>query len=70
MLIRHEGHIRAGGVDKDVAILEEPNPGDNDLVDAAYRLKYGHYDAQYVDPMVGAVPAREATLRLVPRLDG
>ncbi len=25
VLVRHEGHIRAGGVDKDVAFVEEPD---------------------------------------------
>src|SRR5262249_49475673 len=47
-----EGHIRAGGVDKDVAFVEEADPGVNDRVDAAYRTKYGRYSAAYVDPMV------------------
>jgi hypothetical protein len=34
--VRHEGHVKAGSVDKD----------------AAYRAKYRRYGAQYVDPMV------------------
>src|SRR5512135_3309396 len=40
---RHEGHIRAGGVDKDVAFVE--TDGDTaleDQIDAAYRAKYGY----------------------------
>jgi hypothetical protein len=61
-----EGHIRAAGVDKDVAFVEEADPGVNDRVDAAYRTKYGRYSATYVDPMV-APDARATTLRLVPR---
>lgn len=65
-LTRHEGHIRAGGVDKDVAFVEVPDPAINDAIDAAYRTKYREYDAQYVDPMV-TPEARAATLRLVPR---
>src|SRR6266513_1109753 len=38
---RHEGHIRAGGVDKDVRFVEA---GDDvkDEIEAAYRTKYGH----------------------------
>jgi hypothetical protein len=61
---RHEGHIRAGGVDKDVVFTEvEPV---NDEIDAAYRAKYDRYDATYVDPMVGP-EARAATIKLVPR---
>ncbi|GAB3957866.1 DUF2255 family protein [Actinoallomurus acanthiterrae] len=61
-----EGRIRAGGVDKDVAFVEEAEPGVNDRIDAAYRTKYGHYSATYVDPMV-APDARATTLRLMPR---
>ncbi len=62
----HAGHIRAGGVDKDVAFVEEADPGINNQIDAAYRTKYRRYDAQYVDPMV-APEARAATIKLVPR---
>jgi hypothetical protein len=61
---RHEGHIRAGGVDKDVVFAEVDDV--NDEVDASYRAKYDHYDATYVDPMVGP-EARAATIKLVPR---
>jgi hypothetical protein len=56
---RHEGHIRAGGVDKDVVFAEVDDV--NDEIDAAYRAKYDRYDATYVDP------ARAATIKLVPR---
>ena len=61
---RHEGHIRAGGVDKDVLFAEVEDV--NDEIDAAYRAKYDRYDATYVDPMVGP-EARAATIKLVPR---
>ena len=37
--VRHEGHIRAGGVDKDVTFADA-DPDINDQVDAAYRDKY------------------------------
>jgi hypothetical protein len=62
---RHEGHIRAGGVDKDVVFIAA---GDdvNDAIDAAYRTTYRGYSAAYVDPMVSS-EARAATLKLVPR---
>ena len=67
--VRHEGHIRAGGVEKDVTFVEEADPGLNDQIDAAYRAKYRHYDARYVDPMVGA-EAKAATINLVPSRKG
>jgi hypothetical protein len=62
---RHEGHIRAGGVDKDAVFIAA---GDdvNDAIDGAYRRKYRGYSAAYVDPMVSS-QARAATLKLVPR---
>jgi hypothetical protein len=63
---RHEGHIEAGGVDRDVTFVDETDPGVNARIDDAYRGKYHRYGPQYVDPMVAA-PARGATLRLEPR---
>jgi len=63
---RHEGHIRAGGVDKDIIFVEESDPDLNAKIDAAYRTKYRRYGARYVDPMV-ASEARAATIKLVPR---
>ena len=62
---RHEGRIRAGGVEKDVTFVEEVDPAINAEIDEAYRTKYRKYDAQYVDPMV-VPPARDATIKLVP----
>jgi hypothetical protein len=63
--VRHEGHIRAGGVEIDVTYVEETDPGINDRIDAAYRTKYNRYP-QYVAPMV--IPeARATTTKLVPR---
>jgi hypothetical protein len=61
---RHEGHIRAGGIDKDVAFVEVDDV--NDEIDTAYRAKYDRYGATYVDPMIGR-DARAATIKLVPR---
>lgn len=63
---RHEGHIQAGGVDKDVAFVEESDAAILDQIDTAYRTKYHRYDARYVDPMVGP-EARSATIKLEPR---
>ena len=64
--VRHEGHIQAGGVDKDVTFVEEAAPDINDQIDKVYRTKYRRYSAQYVDPMV-APEARATTIKLVPR---
>lgn len=63
--VRHEGHIQAGGVEKDVTIVDA-DPDLNDQIDNVYRTKYRGYGGQYVDPMV-APEARAATLKLVPR---
>jgi hypothetical protein len=62
----HEGRISSGGVRKDVSLTEADDPALGDRLDAAYRSKYGHYSATYLDPMVAA-NARSATLRLLPR---
>jgi hypothetical protein len=63
---RLEGHIQAGGVDKDVTLLEESDPALNDQIDAAYRTKYRRYAAGIVNSMV-TPEARAATIKLVPR---
>ena len=36
---RHEGHIQAGGVEKDVTFVEEADPEINDQIDAAYQYQ-------------------------------
>ena len=63
--VRHEGHIQAGGVDKDVTFVEENDPDINDKIDTAYLTKYRRYP-QYVAPMV-TPEVRAATIKLVPR---
>lgn len=63
---RHEGHVKAGGVDKDVAFVTEAEDDINDQIDAAYRTKYRRHGGRYVDPMV-APTARATTIKLVPR---
>lgn len=62
--VRHEGHIRAGGVEKDVTFIETDDL--NDEIDAAYRSKYRRYAASIIDS-INSAGARAATLRLVPR---
>ncbi len=64
--VRHEGHIQAGGVDKDVTFVEEPDPALNEQIDAAYRAKYHRYGESIVGSIVNA-GARAATFRLMPR---
>ena len=64
--VRHEGHIRAGGVDKDVAFVEESDPGINDQIDTVYRTKYRRYAASIVNTTLSP-EARSATIKLVPR---
>jgi hypothetical protein len=63
---RHEGHIQAGGVDKDVTFVEA-DPDINDQIDAAYRTKYRRYAASIISHIVSP-EARSATIKLVPRL--
>lgn len=60
-----EGWIRAGGVEKEVAIEAEADPALNDRIDDAYNAKYGRYP-QYVAPML-TEEVRATTLRLAPR---
>lgn len=64
--VRHEGHIQAGGVDKDVTFVEQADPGINDQVDAAYSAKYHHYAASIINHITSP-GARSATIKLIPR---
>ena len=67
--MRHEGHIQAGGVEKDVTFVEVNADHDiNHQIDAAYRAKYHRYP-QYVPPMM-TPEARATTIQLVPRSTG
>jgi len=63
---RHEGHIRAGGVDKDVTFVEETDAHVNEQIDAAYRGKYRRYAASIVNTTL-TPEARAATIKLVSR---
>ena len=66
MQVRHEGHIQAGGVDKDVSFIEGSDPDINAKIDAAYRTKYRRYGERIVGTIVSP-GARAATIKLVPR---
>jgi hypothetical protein len=61
---RPEGHISAGGLERDVAVVSAGGEID-DAVDQAYRTKYARY-AGYVEPMVSP-NARATTLKLLAR---
>jgi hypothetical protein len=63
--VRHEGHIQAGGVDKDVTFVDA-DPDINNQIDAAYRTKYRRYAASIISHIVSPA-ARSATIKLVPR---
>jgi hypothetical protein len=63
---RHEGHVRAGGVDKDVSFVEESDPNINEQIDTAYRTKYRRYAASIINSVL-TPEARAATIKLVPR---
>ncbi len=63
---RHEARVRAGGVERDVELVETDER--NSSVDAAYEAKYGRRYPSIV-PSIVAAPAREAALRLVPRAE-
>jgi hypothetical protein len=62
---RHQGHIQAGGIDRDVLFVDAAQDLNNQ-VDAAYRTKYMPIAPSYVEPMVSP-EARATTLKLVPR---
>ena len=47
--VRHEGHIRADGVDKDVLPVEADDM--NDEIDAAYRAKYHRHAESIIGSM-------------------
>ena len=61
---RHEAHIRAGELEKDVALVESDER--TDAVDSAYREKYSRRYPTIV-PSIAAPQARAATLKLVPQ---
>jgi len=62
--VRHEGHIQAGGVDKDITFVDA-SPDLNDQIDAVYRSKYRRYAASIINSIVSPT-ARSATIKLIP----
>jgi hypothetical protein len=62
---RHQGHIQAGGIDRDVLFVDAAEDL-NDQIDAAYRTKYTPVAPSHVGPMVSR-QARATTLKLEPR---
>jgi hypothetical protein len=62
---RHEGRIRAGGVQQDVAFVDAGHDID-DEVDAAYRAKYRRYAGNILNSVL-TPEARSTTIKLVPR---
>jgi hypothetical protein len=63
--VRHEGRIRAGGVEKDVTFVDADDDI-NDQIDDAYRSKYRRY-AQSIVGSVLTPEARSTTTELVAR---
>ncbi len=62
---RPEGRIVAGGVKKDVTVVDaSSDEALGNEIDAAFQSKYRRYGAPYVDPMI-APQARATTLKLV-----
>jgi len=65
--VRREGHIRSGGVDKDVTfVFVDADDEVNDQIDALYRTKYRRYGANVIGTIM-TPEARAATIDLVPR---
>ena len=64
VLVRHQGSIQAGGVEKDVSFVEQADSGLNDQLDAVYRKKYRRYPDS--TRHINSPEARTATLQLLP----
>ena len=62
--VRHEGHIRAGGVGRDVTFADA-DPDLSNAIDAAYRDKYRRYGERIIGGVVNP-EARAATIKLEP----
>ena len=63
--VRHEGHIQAGGIGKDVTFVDV-DPDINDQIDSAYRTKYRRYSDSVINSILTS-EARSSTIKLVPR---
>ena len=62
---RHEGRIRAGGLQQDITFVEADHNID-DEIDAAYRDKYLRYAGRILESVL-TPEARSSTLKLMPR---
>jgi hypothetical protein len=62
---KHEGRIRAAGVQQDVTFVDADH-AINDDVDAAYRAKYRRYAGNILNSVL-TPQARASTIKLVPR---
>lgn len=62
---RHEGRIRAGGVQQDVTFVKADDDIE-DEVDASYRAKYRRYAGSILNSVL-TPEARSTTTKLVPR---
>jgi hypothetical protein len=63
---RRQGHIRAGGVDKDVSfVFIDATDEINGQIDAAYRAKYRRYSESIINTVLTPA-ARSSTIQLVP----
>ena len=65
---RHEGRMRAGGIQQDVTFVDADRDIDVDI-DAAYRSKYRRYAGSILNSVL-TPEARAATIKLVPRSTG
>ena len=65
---RHEGRIRAGGVEQDVTFVDADYDIDADI-DAAYRAKYRRYAGSILNSVL-TPGAKSTTVKLVPRSAG
>ena len=65
---RHEGRIRARGVQQDVTFVDADHDID-DEIDAAYRAKYRRYAGSILNSVL-TPEARSSTMKLVPRSAG
>jgi hypothetical protein len=64
--VRHEGRIRAVGIERDVTFVDVDNErGTDDQIDAAYHSKYRRYPSSVAH--IISAEARSATIKLVPR---
>ncbi len=62
--VLHEGHIKAGGVERDVTFVEVDHDLDNEI-DDAYRTKYSYSESAVSH--ITSPEARSTTLKLLPR---